>query len=478
MKHLIFTLVLFFVAGNLLAQQPPKVDTILTEKWNGSAWEDSSRIVYTYDANCQLTTQLFQLWNTGSSAWENFIQTNYTYVSGDYVGEAITQQWNKNNSTWKNVSRLTYTYDVSFKILTLTNDLYQANTWQTFSTSTYSYNTNGYVDSIVTEVVFIITQKSLTTYTYNSDNTPNVVLNQTWDGISAWINSSQTTYTYNGDKTVHQTVSQTWDIVGSTWINSNRVTYTYTGTAKVLTETTETWDTGTSAWVNSDLTTYTYNGSDNPATAVHQTWNTGTSAWDDETRDTYTYSTSCTLPLTLLNFTASRNNNVISLTWQTSNEVNTSHFNIQRSTDGTNFTNAGNVTAKGNSAITNNYSFTDDAKKINGDKVYYRLQMVDKDGKYTFSKIVPITLLAYTGNIKTYPNPVKDQLYILFNIQSSSKAELRITDATGKTVRSQHVDAAQNNSAIGVSVANLGKGVYYVVLITDNGVQKTQFVKQ
>jgi hypothetical protein len=131
----------------------------------------------------------------------------------------------------------------------------------------------------------------------------------------------------------------------------------------VLTETTETWDTGTSAWVNSTLTTYTYNGSGNPATAVHQTWNTGTNAWDNETRDTYTYSTSCTLPLTLLNFTASRNNNVISLTWQTSNEVNTSHFNIQRSADGLNFTNAGNVTAKGNSTLTNNYSFIDDAKK-------------------------------------------------------------------------------------------------------------------
>jgi hypothetical protein len=69
-------------------------------------------------------------------------------------------------------------------------------------------------------------------------------------------------------------------------------------------------------------------------------------------------------------------------------------------------------------------------------------------------------------------------LYILFNIQNSSKAELRITDATGKTVRSQHVDASQNNSAIGVNIATLGKGVYYVILITDNGIQKTQFVKQ
>jgi hypothetical protein len=59
MKHVIFTLVLFFAAGNLFAQQGPKVDTVVTEKWNGSAWVDSSRIVYTYDANCHLNKSAF-----------------------------------------------------------------------------------------------------------------------------------------------------------------------------------------------------------------------------------------------------------------------------------------------------------------------------------------------------------------------------------------------------------------------------------
>ncbi|QEC68773.1 T9SS type A sorting domain-containing protein [Panacibacter ginsenosidivorans] len=474
MKRLLLAAFLFaFIVKS--EAQTAKVDTIVTEKWTGTAWQDSGRTVSTYDANCHLTTLLQQLWNTGSSAWVNSFQINFTYASGDYVSEAITQQWNKNNSTWKNVSRSTYTYDGSFKILTITIDLWLSNTWQTSAISTYSYNTNGYVDSILTQSALIILQNtSLVTYTYNSDNTPSVVLNQTWDGVSAWVNASRTTYTYNGDKTVHQTVIETWS--GSAWENEERITYTYNGSAKVLTETTENWDTGTSTWVNSELTTNTYNGNGDLATALHQSWNTGTSAWDNETRDTYTYSTSCTLPLTLLNFTASRNNNVISLTWQTSNEVNTSHFNIQRSADGVNFTTAGNVTAKGNSALTNNYSFTDDAKKINGDKVYYRLQMVDKDGKYTFSKIVPITLLVYTGNIKTYPNPVKDQLYILFNAQNAGKATLRISDASGKIVHAETISTSV--TALGVNVSRLGKGVYYVQLITDKGTQRTQFVKQ
>jgi hypothetical protein len=86
---------------------------------------------------------------------------------------------------------LTYTYDGSFKILTLTLDIWLTNNWQPSSISTYSYNSNGYVDSILTQTAIIILQNaSLITYTYNSDNTPSVVLSQTWNGIS-WVNASR-----------------------------------------------------------------------------------------------------------------------------------------------------------------------------------------------------------------------------------------------------------------------------------------------
>jgi hypothetical protein len=361
---------------------------------------------------------------------------------------------------------------VRFKILTLTLDIWLTNNWQTSSIATYSYNSNGYVDSILTQTAIIILQNSsLTTYTYNSDNTPNVVLSQLWNGVS-WLNASRTTYAYNSDKTVNNSITEVWQT--SVWVNSSKITYTYNGSAKVLTETIATWDTGTSTWVNSQLTTYTYNGSGNPATALHQTWDTGTSTWVNESRDTYTYSTSCTLPLKLISFTASRNKNIITLNWQTAEEINTSHFNIQRSTDGANFSNVGNVTAKGSGG--QSYGFADNIDNLRADKVYYRLQMMDKDGKYSFSKIIPLTLELFAGNIKTYPNPVKDQLYILFNAQNAGKATLRISDATGKIVHTEPVSTSI--TAINVNVSRLGKGIYYVQLITDKGIQRTQFMKQ
>ena len=102
--------------------------------------------------------------------------------------------------------------------------------------------------------------------------------------------------------------------------------------------------------------------------------------------------------------------------------------------------------------------------------------MMDKDGKFSITKIIPLALDLFAGNIRTYPNPVKDQLYILFNAQSAGKATLRITDASGKIVHTETVSTAA--TAINVNVSRLGKGIYYVQLITDKGVQRTTFMKQ
>ena len=207
--------------------------------------------------------------------------------------------------------------------------------------------------------------------------------------------------------------------------------------------------------------------------SLNQFWN-GT-LWVDDSKSYYTYSISCTtLPLRLISFTATKEKSTIQLNWQTAEEVNTAHFNIQRSTDGVNFSNLGKVNAKGSGNAS--YNYTDNIANITGGKVYYRLQMMDKDGKYTFSKILPLTLEVFAGTIRTYPNPVKNQLYVLYNAQSATKATLSITDVNGKILHSQIVGLS--NNAVSVNVSGLGKGVYYVQLITDKGTQRTTFVKE
>lgn len=90
------------------------------------------------------------------------------------------------------------------------------------------------------------------------------------------------------------------------------------------------------------------------------------------------------LPVRLARFTARPTDCSVVLEWSTSEEVNASHFSIQRSTDGRNFKEIGHVNATGSSNTIEQYRFEDTAPQPRN---YYRLQTVDMDGKYENSSI-------------------------------------------------------------------------------------------
>jgi hypothetical protein len=85
-------------------------------------------------------------------------------------------------------------------------------------------------------------------------------------------------------------------------------------------------------------------------------------------------------------FTSIREDQSAKLTWVTTSESNSKLFNIQRSSNGSDFTTIGIVAARGNTSLTTTYTFTD-AQPLSGDD-YYRLQQVDINGKFTYSNTV------------------------------------------------------------------------------------------
>ena len=127
-----------------------------------------------------------------------------------------------------------------------------------------------------------------------------------------------------------------------------------------------------------------------------------------------------TLPVELKYFNASLNNdlNKVDLNWVTATEKNVSHFTIEKSSDGKNFSEAGLVFAMGNSTETIKYFFED--KNINTAKagvIYYRLRSVDMDGTFEYSPIRIITISGQnkqTLSVQTYPNPVSNDLRLPF----------------------------------------------------------------
>ncbi len=160
------------------------------------------------------------------------------------------------------------------------------------------------------------------------------------------------------------------------------------------------------------------------------------------------------LPLTLLSFNAIKQQNDVLTEWQTTSEINVSHFELERSTNGVNFISIANINATNSSTI-NNYRFTDVNVMLNnpGKQYYYRLKMVDKDGQFKYSNVTVINIA--TGDpIKIYPNPARD--YILVDGVKEGMA-IEINDASGKLVK-RFISNASNRYV----VSDLHKGLYFV----------------
>lgn len=194
-------------------------------------------------------------------------------------------------------------------------------------------------------------------------------------------------------------------------------------------------------------------------------------------RDLYILDESVTLPVSLLSLDAVQDKDAVDVKWVTASETNTKDYTVQRSYTGMQFENIGTVQAAGNSNKQLNYLFKDaDALKSGSGKIYYRLQIRDNDGKTSYSKIALLNILANGNVLAIYPNPVKDQLYLVTNTPVNA-ATVRISNTNGKVVYVQQFENIQAGEKNKVNVAALAKGVYYLEFVTNNSKQSMKFIK-
>jgi uncharacterized delta-60 repeat protein len=174
------------------------------------------------------------------------------------------------------------------------------------------------------------------------------------------------------------------------------------------------------------------------------------------------------LPITLSAFTATwESSNAVRLNWQTQFEQNTERFEIERSTDGRQFTTIGSVKASGSSTSEKSYHYVDfqSLSPIN----YYRLKTVDADNKISYSQIVMIRT-TNRAKLEVYPNPAKNSLQVQF---TSSDRTLFIYDIAGRAVKTVMVNQRGTVSLV-LDISDLKQGVY----IVKSGNESVRLVKQ
>lgn len=225
-------------------------------------------------------------------------------------------------------------------------------------------------------------------------------------------------------------------------------------------------------WINQGNTNTTGNAGNNPSGTVKS--NPALAVFGPFTIGSST--TSNTLPISLVSFSAQIQNNNIALAWETTNEIYASHFNIQRSTSGTDFSTVGKV----NTISGGNYAFIDNILSITPtpSSIYYRLQMVDNNGSLTYSKTVAVTPNATNNTVRIFPDPVRETLFVQVTSTKSEKLTLQIIDLQFKLLQQQTQQVTAGTTSLSFNTAALAKGSYVLIVKGSTETQQKQFIKQ
>lgn len=195
----------------------------------------------------------------------------------------------------------------------------------------------------------------------------------------------------------------------------------------------------------------------------------------------FSYPSQVTLPVDIISFNAMlEGTNKVNLAWITSTEKNVSHYVVERSFDGKEFSQAGIVFSFGNTQDKMTYKFTDKVSSATGSVVYYRIRTVNIDEKQQISIIRLIRFEKENASkiaVTTYPNPVTSDLRVTIpaNWQNKKVSYELIANNGRLTFRAESGNSSQTET---INVSNLTAGVYMVKVTCNGETAMQKIVKQ
>lgn len=173
------------------------------------------------------------------------------------------------------------------------------------------------------------------------------------------------------------------------------------------------------------------------------------------------------LPLRITNLKATKSNNSALLNWNLASIDQVTHFEVQKSKEGRNFTSIATVNA------TDKISYTYTDVDLNEGTNYYRIKVFDALGEITYSYIVAVGN-KLKATVEFYNNPVQSQL--LFKHPASANATYKIIDVSGRQVKAGRIPANAVVSQIDLSA--LAPGQYVLQFFNEFETVSKQFIKQ
>lgn len=182
------------------------------------------------------------------------------------------------------------------------------------------------------------------------------------------------------------------------------------------------------------------------------------------------------LPVELLTFNAEPENSSVRLSWITATEINNDYFDIERSSNGIEFTAIHKMKGGGNSTQMLDYNLTD-YEPLQGVS-YYRLKQVDFDGKFTYSDILPVKFSVSKQLCTIQPNPSTDKVEVVLYTAQEKVITVRLISSMGSQVFEKGWPVHEGINRLPIDVAQFAKGVYFVTLENGPEVSKLRLVKE
>ena len=166
------------------------------------------------------------------------------------------------------------------------------------------------------------------------------------------------------------------------------------------------------------------------------------------------------LPARLLSLQAARQKDIVKIRWTVTDETGVKYYRIERSANGKDYALEGTILALNDHGV---ISYVFDDKGAGSQKWYYRLKIVDIDGRASYSNVVVLSAQPGGEGMTVFPNPVTDKAYLTFDGQMKGQGVLTVGDLAGHILFSAELGYLNTQLVdIPFNFRGLAAGIYIV----------------
>ncbi len=196
-------------------------DSFVVQQWDGTAWLNESKTVYTYDGAGNVATYTEYERNVATGLWSNLSRVSYTYTASGKQATFIQEMWSTSGGTWENFAKNTYTWNTADQLTDILWEFWSGTAWRPSMRTTHTYDGSGNrIESEneswnTTTSVWVPSYKAQST-TFDAYHQPIETTKSLWNTISAaYEQNERVRYSYNTYGKPDYEYSESWN--GSSW---------------------------------------------------------------------------------------------------------------------------------------------------------------------------------------------------------------------------------------------------------------------